>query len=132
MVYCSEVTVPTESLLFISQILSVSQRNNTRDGLTGALAISDGWFLQVIEGEKDHIDHLLRRLVGDTRHKNLEVLDRQPIKERLFAEWSMCSARITPDVSDDIQAAVADCRQQPTEAVGALRLLVASTRDLLV
>ena len=50
LVYCSRARIDTASLQVIAEILGVSQRNNARDGLTGALAINEGWFLQVLEG----------------------------------------------------------------------------------
>ena len=49
-VYCSRARIDTTSLQAIAEILGVSQRNNAREGLTGALAVNDGWFLQVVEG----------------------------------------------------------------------------------
>lgn len=123
-VYCSQATVPTDSLLVIAEILAVSQRNNDRDHLTGALAINDGWFLQVIEGPKDALDRLLKRLDADPRHKAVEILQRQPITDRLFDAWSMASARITPGLRADLVALVNECRTSPQAAILGLLQLV--------
>ncbi|MDB5420541.1 MAG: hypothetical protein JWR59_488 [Brevundimonas sp.] len=125
LVYCSRATVPTESLLVIADILAVAQRNNDRDGLTGALAINDGWFLQVIEGASDRVDRLMVRIKADSRHKDVEVLQRQVIKSRLFETWSMASARITPDLRPDLVALVNECRTAPEAATIALAQIVA-------
>lgn len=127
-VYCSRAKVPTDSLLVIADILAVSQRNNDRDRLTGALAISDGWFLQVLEGETTPIDQLLRRLALDPRHTDVEILSRHPITDRLFAEWSMTSARITPALRDDLVSLINECRAHPYGAVLALLEIVATTK----
>lgn len=124
LVYCSQATVPTDALLVIAEILAVSQRNNDRDGLTGALAINDGWFLQVIEGPTETLDRLLRRLEADPRHKAIEILQREPITDRLFDSWSMASARITPRLRADLVALVNDCRTSPQAAIIALVQLV--------
>ncbi len=128
-VYCSRAKVPTDSLLVIAQILSVSQRNNDRDGLTGALAISDGWFLQVIEGQTQAFDAWIRRLRADPRHKDFEILSREPVSARLFEEWSMTSARITPELGPDLVALIDHCRTAPRDAVAALARIVALRRD---
>ena len=91
-VYCSRARIDTTSLQAIAEILGVSQRNNAREGLTGALAVNDGWFLQVVEGPGPAIDRLLRRLAADPRHAELEVLSRRSVSGRLFADWSMVAA----------------------------------------
>ena len=75
-IYCSRATVPTGSLTLLTDILAVSQRNNERDQLTGALAVSDGWFLHVVEGPPHNLDRLLGRLEADTRHTEIAVLQR--------------------------------------------------------
>ena len=132
LVYCSTATVPTDSLLLIAQILSVSQRNNDRDGLTGALAISDGWFLQVLEGPPSALDALLRRLKTDSRHKDIVILARRPVKARLFEEWSMQSARVDPSISPALRALIDDCRTSPEDAVAAMVKLVARQKERAV
>ncbi len=130
-VYCSRATVPTESLPVLLQILAVSQRNNDRDGLTGALAINKGWFFQVIEGPTVALDALLRRLATDPRHADVEILSRKVVTARLFSQWSMTSARITPDVDAELIALIDGCRTDPDDAVAALaRLAVEATSAL--
>jgi hypothetical protein len=125
LVYCSRATVPTDSLLVVAEILSVSQRNNDRDRLTGVLAVNDGWFLQVIEGSSDNIDRLIGRLEADTRHKDIEILQRIAVTGRLFEKWSMASARITPSLRPDLVALINECRTSPEDAVIALAQIVA-------
>ena len=127
MVYCSAANVPTDSLFLIADILSVSQRNNERDGLTGALAISDGWFLQVLEGPPTALDGLLRRLNADTRHRDLVILSRKRVLGRLFAEWSMHSARITPSIGADLRSMIDECRVSPEDATAALLKVVTAS-----
>jgi len=130
MVYCSRATVPTSSLLLISDILATSQRNNDRDGLTGALAISDGWYLQVIEGGGSALDRLMTRLAKDPRHTDIEVLERRPVGGRLFSSWSMTSARITPEIGAGLNGLIDGCRVSPAAAVAGLLELVSSNGQL--
>jgi Sensors of blue-light using FAD len=97
LVYESTATGTTDSLTNLVVILAESQRNNARDGLTGALAAHRDRYIQVIEGSAQALDALLRRLESDPRHRDLVLMDRAPITYRLFAGWSMASARITPE-----------------------------------
>ena len=124
LVYCSKARIDTGSLQAISEILGVSQRNNIRDGLTGALAVNDGWFLQVVEGPGPALDSLLRRLSGDERHGELELLSRRPVSGRLFRDWTMVAARITPDIGPQLQRLIDQCRVSPEAAVDALLRIV--------
>ncbi|WP_374600535.1 BLUF domain-containing protein [Brevundimonas sp.] len=100
LVYESRATGSTGSLVNLATILAESQRNNDRDGLTGALAAHNERYVQVIEGRPASLDNLLRRLQSDPRHCELHIIDREPIRERLFDGWSMASARITPAQGD--------------------------------
>lgn len=128
LVYCSRACIDTASLQAMSELLGVSQRNNTRDGLTGALAVNDGWFLQVIEGPGTALDHLIRRLAEDSRHTEVEILSRRPVSGRLFPDWSMVAARITLAVGPELKRLIDECRVTPEAAVDALLRIVAGRK----
>ncbi len=96
LVYESTATGTTDSILNLATILATSQRNNDRDGLTGALAAHRDRYIQVIEGSAQALDGLLRRLEGDPRHRDIVVFGREPVTIRLFSQWTMASAVITP------------------------------------
>lgn len=125
LVYCSRACTDTGSLQAIAEILGQSQRNNARDGLTGALAVNDGWFLQVVEGPGPALDDLLRRLAADPRHADAEILSRRPVSGRLFRDWSMVATRVTPDVGPQLRRLIDECRVSPEAAVDALLRMVA-------
>lgn len=74
------------SLLSVAQVLGVSEANNRRDHLTGAIAIDAGRIVQVIEGSRSDVDRLLGRLRADPRHTNLSILADRPVVDRLFDE----------------------------------------------
>lgn len=73
----------------ILNILSLSVRNNTADGITGALLCSQGHFAQLIEGPSAAINGLVIRLKRDPRHLNMQIIEDRAIEQRVFAEWSM-------------------------------------------
>lgn len=75
--------------LDIKDILSASQRNNARAGITGALCLNNGIFLQQLEGDRLAVNALYHRLLKDSRHRDTAVLDFGEIAHRRFTGWSM-------------------------------------------
>ncbi|KQY84931.1 BLUF domain-containing protein [Brevundimonas sp. Root1423] len=120
LVYESTATGTTESIGNLAVILAESQRNNDRDGLTGALAAHRNHYIQVVEGPAQALDALLRRLESDPRHRDVTLLDREPIAERLFSGWSMANARITPDHGAALDSLVDDDDRTPRQVIGIL------------
>ena len=105
-VYTSRARGNADSLLMQVDILAVSQRNNGRDDLTGALLIHDGRFLQVLEGAGQDLDRLMKRLATDPRHDEVVVMERGAIDARRFSGWAMASVRVTPALEDLLRDAV--------------------------
>ncbi len=103
-VYESHATGRTDSLLNMATILAESQRNNDRDGLTGALAAHEGRYIQVLEGNGPDIDRLLRRLADDPRHRDVTIMDRRPIDCRSFGDWTMANVRFRADQAEALSA----------------------------
>ncbi len=73
----------------IKDILAASRRNNTRLGVTGALCLNNGIFLQVLEGDRAAVNALYHRILRDERHRDPAVLDLQEIDARRFTSWAM-------------------------------------------
>lgn len=73
----------------IDRILQRSRMNNVRDGITGALVISDRYFLQVLEGDRKPIAECFMRIMQDNRHQDIQVVCAGDHENRLFYEWSM-------------------------------------------
>jgi hypothetical protein len=73
----------------VKDILRSSQRNNAAVGVTGALCLSNGIFLQQLEGDRLAVNQLYHRLLKDPRHKEPAVLDFAEITSRRFVSWSM-------------------------------------------
>ena len=75
----------------MNSILSASQRNNARVGVTGALCLANGIFLQQLEGDRAEVNRLYHRILADPRHREPAVLDFAEITHRRFTTWSMGS-----------------------------------------
>jgi len=121
--YYSKANIKLESLLVIADILAVSQRNNSRDQITGALVYSDATFFQVVEGGREDLDRLIRRLEGDARHGEITTVYRAEVTGRIFPDWSMTAPRLSPELAAKMMATVAAAHASPTAAIELLRQL---------
>jgi len=70
-------------------LLEQSRANNKKYGVTGILLYFKKHFLQVLEGEKDTIFELLRKIRSDQRHASVIMVWDQPIEKRNFENWTM-------------------------------------------
>lgn len=84
----------------LNAIMDASNRNNERDGVSGALLFDTLWFVQILEGEREAISATLRRILPDERHADVTIMDCQPIENRLFANWWMGLGLLRGDNSD--------------------------------
>lgn len=123
-IYISESTKPDPALISLADILAASDRNNRRDGLTGALMVSGGRFLQVLEGAHQDLNRTLERLKRDTRHRDIEVLSRQSAKGRRFGQWTMVAARITPAQKPEMDQIIHLSATAPEDAADRMLSLV--------
>lgn len=80
---------PVEHCARIDSIMEASARNNPKLGLTGALIIDHGWFIQVLEGPRSAVSAMLARIGRDPRHTGMVIADVQELCERRYGDWSM-------------------------------------------
>lgn len=73
----------------LETLMKVCVANNHRQGITGMLLYGKECFMQVLEGEADEVDQLIAHIKKDSRHTNVDVIVRTPIKSRDFGMWSM-------------------------------------------
>ncbi len=73
----------------LNGILSISRRNNVRDGLTGALVCRRDIYLQLLEGPQDAVEATYARIRGDDRHLAVAPLLSAASEARLFPDWAM-------------------------------------------
>ena len=90
-VYSSEYVEQDQSDItdVLDDITATAMRRNTRDAITGMLFYMDGYFLQIIEGEKDIIHALMSDIKKDSRHTNINIHFDVPVEMRGFGDWSM-------------------------------------------
>ncbi|MDX2222969.1 MAG: BLUF domain-containing protein [Rhodospirillaceae bacterium] len=86
----------------LKQILSASVRRNQAESITGALCFSRDAFVQVLEGARPRLSTSFRRISSDTRHKDVELIGLEPIRARVFGNWSMAFIDDSKEVRDII------------------------------
>ena len=103
LVYYSRNTVPggdRAMLTNMREILSVSQRNNSRDGITGFLIFDKTCFIQILEGERAKVAETYARIARDTRPSGTAIINVRDVQRRLFPNWTMGGAMRTPEVQE--------------------------------
>ena len=86
-IYVSEKTDTSSDSL--TAIYDISQKNNSKSGISGCLLIGSNSYLQLLEGQESAVENLYSKIKVDSRHKNVKKLFEQHIEEKLFSSWSM-------------------------------------------
>lgn len=73
----------------LRDILAASVRHNDAAGITGFLLHGHGLFMQVLEGDAKAVEATMQRIIADSRHSQLRVLESGPIARREFSDWAM-------------------------------------------
>ncbi len=89
LIYASRSTEPIADQV-VDDVLAKSRDNNSSAGITGVLCVcDDNVFMQVLEGGRDEVNRLYWRVIHDTRHKDVTLLEYAEIAERSFTNWRM-------------------------------------------
>jgi predicted sulfurtransferase len=101
LVYRSHSRVPadrrTEAL---AAIFDAARANNEQLQVTGALLITDHYFVQTLEGEESRVRALFERIRNDDRHDEIQVVAEEAPADRVFGQWAM--ARVSAAGGADI------------------------------
>ncbi|GJD41769.1 BLUF domain-containing protein [Methylobacterium bullatum] len=84
----------------LRDIVSASQRNNSRDGITGFLIFDKTWFIQILAGEQAQVSATYTRIARDPRHATATIMDARNVQSRSFPNWTMGGAMRTPEVEE--------------------------------
>ncbi len=79
-------------LELLRSVLSSSQRNNARNGITGFLLFDRTRFFQILEGERGPVLATYERIQKDRRHGDVTLMALRDAKSRAFSTWSMGGA----------------------------------------
>ncbi len=76
-------------ILGLMNLLEDAVHKNKRNGITGVLFYDNCIFGQIIEGYPQHVELIWKAISADARHKEIQVLDINPLQKRRFTNWSM-------------------------------------------
>lgn len=71
----------------LMSILKAGLKNNPPKMLTGCLVIDSGFFIQLIEGPRDEVSHTFRKIMRDTRHRDIHLLNMEEISDRTYESF---------------------------------------------
>ena len=118
LVYRSHSRIPQdERKVVLGQIFNVARTNNKAVGVTGALLITDHYFVQTLEGEEALVRSLFDRISGDDRHENVMLMDERSVDSRIFSRWAMAEVSAAGDADIPLHAVeggIGPAAQRPT------------------
>lgn len=105
----------------VQQLCKKSFDANFAHGVTGLLLFDGNRFIQALEGERDAVDNVMRRIVADRRHDSIVFLSDGLVETRQFGNWSMDYKRADEGCCSEgflgkVKADVADVRDPALQA----------------
>ena len=88
LVYVSSVR-PEPSAVEVFSEMTAYRAKNARLGITGMLLVSQGAFMQVLEGEEATVRQLYATIRADPRHEHVHTLATLALPGREFSDWAM-------------------------------------------
>lgn len=73
----------------LSAIFDVARSRNKKAQITGALLITDHYFVQTLEGDEAAVRSLYETIVTDERHTDVTLVEEGDCDHRTFSRWSM-------------------------------------------
>lgn len=84
--------------LEMEALLRAVRLRNAYWRVTGVLLFHDDCFAQILEGGSEDLTGIFAAITADPRHCEVTLLQRAPIMERAFADWSMHYIEPAPQV----------------------------------
>ena len=101
LIYRSHSLIPaTGRRAALGHLFSKARSNNKRVNVTGALLVTDHYFVQALEGDEAAVRALYESISRDPLHENVTLIDAQPVDHRVFSRWAM--AEVSKDGTADI------------------------------
>lgn len=73
----------------IKMIVATAEDHNSKHNITGILLFRGGVFLQLLEGERETVETLFKKIEKDTRHSNIIRIFSIEGHERIYTNWAM-------------------------------------------
>jgi methanogenic corrinoid protein MtbC1 len=120
----------------LNQLTEAARARNSYEAVTGLMLYDQGYFFQWLEGPPENVDRIMGSICNDSRHTDIEVIDRQSAPKRTFGDWSMKLAASglllgsgLQDVIEPPRDLVERLRERPHAAPSLLLRLVTASLD---
>lgn len=109
----------------LGSILEASVRNNADVAVTGMLLLYRQHFIQALEGPAEGVEAIYRRVLRDSRHWDLKLIEDATAPSRSFAGWAMCGYNLAPADNEILEVLALRRGFDPRQigGLGALSLL---------
>lgn len=82
----------------MEDLLEQARENNQKNKITGCLVYYNGRFIQILEGEREVVLNLYKKIQQDARHKEVHLFSDDDIEERTYPNWGMAYYPVDPNV----------------------------------
>jgi hypothetical protein len=90
LVYRSHSLLPPDGRsAALASIFQTARSRNKQVGVTGALLLTDHYFVQALEGEESVVRALYARIAEDPRHEQVTLIEDRAVGVRVFSRWAM-------------------------------------------
>jgi hypothetical protein len=94
---------------------------NRKCGVTGALWYDGERFLQLLEGDKDALNQVFKRIAKSRYHQDIDVLCFSEVEDRIYRDWAMSyfgSSSHNREVAEEFAGGSDLClRSMPTQTL---------------
>lgn len=99
------IAKPGLSITEIEEIITEAKQFNSAHDITGCLFYNKGYFLQILEGEKQLVTSLINAIKLDDRHDHFTILSEGSTNKRTFKEWAMAFYHnpLNTELNSDVQ-----------------------------
>ena len=87
LIYFSRLALSSEPQLRTSQIGDITrqaQKKNEFSVITSLLIVDQGYFIQILEGERMSVQDTFQRISADSRHRDVHIVEWREIAKREF------------------------------------------------
>jgi len=95
LIYTS-VQVPGFDRLAFEQLCEQASQNNRNLGIEGLLLCNGVEFMQCLEGPKEAVASIYKKIVKDSRHSDIRLLVSEVSNAAMFEKWSMVGLGTKP------------------------------------
>ncbi len=88
LIYVSKATQPLDGAA-LEALRKRARDFNRSAGITGCLIYRDGYFMQMLEGQRASLFALLDKIKADPRHHDVRMVIESPLRQRVFQDWGL-------------------------------------------